>query len=270
MNTHTSEAVLAKIKKENIKPKAKWYFLVKHSVLWLPGCIVTILGGFSVAGALYAANHSGWEYREFIYKTDTDFFFDAVPFLWIFSFAVFGSLIVKALRTTHKGYKLSIKVIFLSSFIISLLLGVLIYFIDDKYDADSFIRYPVHAREKGIWFSPEKGRIAGLVENIEGSVLTLRDKDDKVWNVDISGFSKVAPFVKKGESIRVLGTSTEELGFVACEVFPWEIGGFKKPPNMPFLMHGEHPKPKPQNNTNPDCKSILSQMRRHDFSSERK
>jgi hypothetical protein len=275
MSTHISQIILEKIQKENIKPKARWYFVMEHAALWIPGVLVTALGAASVAGICYGIAHSGWEHRDFVYKSKMDFMLAAVPMLWIVSFALFNSLIVRALRTTKEGYKLSVKKIMFGSIGTSIILGVGVYMLDERFEADSVIRYSVRAREEQIWTSPKAGRIAGRIEKKEEGSIVLRDKDGVLWTVDISGFGTTTfPFVVEGKSLRILGTSTDEIDekdrtFIACAVFPWEIGELARRPAPPFVNGERLIKPRIQNK-NPDCKVVLDDMRAHMRSGERK
>lgn len=284
MSTHISQIILNKIEKENIKPKAKWYFVMEHAVLWVPGILVTALGAASVAGICYGIAHSGWEHRDFTYKSKMDFMIAAVPALWIISFALFNSLIVRALRTTKEGYKLSVTKIMLGSVGASIVLGIGLYSVDETFEVNSVIRYPVRAREMQLWTSPEEGRINGRIEKKYETSLVMRDKDNVLWTVDMSGFgSTTFPFVVEGKSIRVLGTSTYEIDektedggseskehtFVACAVFPWEIGEPIRRPAPPFASGDYRPKMRIQNK-NPDCKILLDEMRNRGRASERK
>jgi hypothetical protein len=275
MTTHISQNILNKIEKENIKPKARWYFVVEHAVLWVPGILVTSLGAIAIAGILYGVAHSGSEYKDFVYSSKKDFLIAAAPVLWILSFFLFNSLIVQALRTTHEGYRLSVKKIIFGSFAVSTILGASGYLLDEKFEVNSLIRYPVHVREEQIWLSPSEGRIAGRIEKKSDDELIVRDKNNTVWFVDMSGFgSTTFPFVEEGKSLRVIGTRSKEVikdqddegkngnVFIACAVFPWEIG-------EPF--HGPRP-PRKNNqdlkprilhtNQNPDCKIILDILRK--------
>lgn len=275
-----SQSILHKIQQENIKPKARWYFILEHIALWIPGVIVTALGALAVAGMLYAAAHSGWEYNEFIYPSKMEFLLAAAPFLWIISFIVFNSLIVKALRTTHLGYRLSVKRILLGSVTASVVIGTSGYIVDEMFKANSIIRYPVRMREEQVWSSPQKGRISGRIEKKYETSIVLRDKDNVLWSIDMSGFgSTTFPFVKEGESLRILGTSTNEVtetedeeskehSFVACAVFPWEIG---EPNRKPLIK--PHPLREARNrmqNKNPDCKTLLEEMKKSVRFGERK
>ncbi len=254
MNTLNPQDILEKIKKDDIRPRAKWFFVLEHAVLWIPGAIVTLVGGVAVAGMFYSGFNSGWEYREFTHDSLLNFFIDAVPFVWIISFGLFSSLIVRALRTTHSGYRLSAGRILLSSVTASILLGGLIYLADDTYKADSFIRYSVHTREKAIWDTPTQGRLLGVVEKIENKMISVKDQKGEVWSVDISQASTTTlPFVKIGEPIRIVGTTTEDDDFVACRVFPWGIGGVEVPNQKRNNKINIMPKQK----VSTDCEEVL-------------
>lgn len=284
MNTNISQTILHKIEKENIKPKAKWYFVLEHAALWIPGVFVTAVGAASVAGICYGVAHAGWEYRDFLYRSKMDFMIAAVPILWVISFTLFNSLIVKALRTTHLGYRLSVKKIMLGSVATSVVLGAGLYIVDEQFEVNSVIRYPVRAREMQLWTSPEEGRINGRIEKKYDTSLVIRDKDNVLWTIDMSGFgSTTFPFIEEGKSLRVIGTSTDEINeskeeddsdetkehtFVACAVFPWEIGEPVRKPAPPFM--GVRPPKMRMQNKNPDCKILLDAMRNRMRGGERK
>ena len=260
MNTQTGHTILDKIKVENIKPKAKWYFMVQHVALWVPGILVTGIGAIAVAGELYALTHTGWEYREFVYPSTIAFFIAMVPVLWMASFVLFGSLIVRALRTTHRGYRFSTKAILLGSITTSVIVGVGAYIFDELLKADTFIRYPVHVREEAVWFSPDMGRLLGSIEVKNDHMIILRDKDNMVWTIDMSGFGTTSfPFVEEGNTIRIIGTSTDDHLFVACAVFPWELGGFPRSQTSSSSFN-RSPKVRAMNK-NPDCKIVLESLK---------
>ena len=288
MSTHISQIILNKIEKENIKPKAKWYFVAEHTALWIPGIVVTVLGAVAIAGMLYSAVHSGWEYREFVYPSQVDFFVKTVPLLWITSFIFFGSLITQALRTTHSGYRLSTKRILLGSMTTSVLLGVIFYSLDEVFEVNSVIRYQVQTREEEIVSSLEKGRLVGIVEKKYDNIITVRDKNNVLWSVDLSLLGSSTPlFIQEGRSINIVGTTTDENKeeqnndekssedkekvFIACAVFPREPTTSSARTKLSPNNHT--PKVHNQNN-NPDCKLLLNEIKRNirinSFQSERK
>lgn len=230
MTTPTSTTIISAIKEKNIQPKSRMYFLITHAALWIPGILVTLLGAFAVAGILFASTHIGYEYKEFIYSTDKEFAIAVIPYIWVVSYILFSLLIVRALRTTHTGYKLSFPIILLSSFGVSMVLGTAIYIADSALRLDRVVRYPVHTREQKVWHSPLNGRLAGEILTKENETLMLIDKDGATWMVDISGLgSTTPPFIEVGNSVRVIGKNTEQFEFVACAVFPWDIGTFPRP-----------------------------------------
>lgn len=288
MSTHISQIILNKIEKENIKPKARWYFVAEHAALWIPGIVVTALGAVAVAGTLYSAVHSGWEYREFVYPSQIDFIVKTIPLLWITSFIFFGSLITQALRTTHSGYRLSTKNILLGSMTTSILLGFIFYSLDEVFEVNSIIRYQVQTREEEIVSSLEKGRLVGIVEKKYENIILVRDKDNVLWSVDLSLLGSSTPlFIQEGRGINVVGTTTdenkegqnnndnssedEEKVFIACAVFRREL--ITSSIRTKLSPNNHTPKVRNQNN-NPDCKLLLDEIKRNirinSFQSERK
>lgn len=257
---HTAQDILNKIKKENIKPVSRFYFVLKHSVLWIPYIIVTIIGIFAFAGVLFAATHSGWEYREFLYPSTASFIFATLPFVWIIGFIFFSIFVVKALRSTHTGYRLSLRTILFGSMATSVILGYVLYEMDDFFKADSLIRYPVHQRERAMWNAPKEGRLVGFIEEVGKDSLIVRDMNGAIWNIDMRSLGTTTfPFVTTGSPVRFIGSSTNEYVFAACMVFPWEIGGMKRPENRPFppkeaMLKAVAP--------SPECKEILDEIKK--------
>lgn len=277
MSTHISQTILNKIQKENIQPKAKSYFVVEHAILWIPGVLVTFLGALAIAGILYSATHSGLEYGDFVYPSQLDFILESVPFLWILSFLLFNSIIVKAFRTTHSGYRLSVKGILLVSVTTSVVLGVCIYKLDETFEANSIIRYQVQMREAQVTSSLEKGRLVGYVEKKYGNILFVRDKENTLWNVDLSLLdSTTSNFTQEGKSINVIGTTTDEKNisengndgseennervFIACAIFPREMKApVRGSSTQKSIMRA--PRVRGQSN-NPDCKMLLNEIKK--------
>lgn len=278
MSTHISQIILSKIEKENIKPKARWYFVIEHGVLWIPGVLVTILGAVAVAGTLYSVVHSGWEYSEFVYQSQVGFIIEAVPLLWIGSLFFFSLVIVKALRTTHSGYRLSTKGILFGSIAVSIILGVIIYTVDEIFEVKSLIRYQVQVREQHIVTSLEKGRLVGLVEKKYETSILVRDKNNILWDVDLSLLGSTTPtFVKEGKSINIIGTTTREADnnqetggtttenngkeFIACAIFSRETEVFV---HSSSTSNTKKYTPRMFNqNNNPDCKALLDEIKRN-------
>lgn len=263
MTTQTSQSILDTIKAQNIKPKARWYFVMWHAVLWVPTAVVTALGTMAFAGELYAVTHSGWEVREFIYPSQIEFLLATMPILWVSSFLLFGTFIVKAFRSTHAGYRFSVKSILLGSVLTSIIVGTAIFYLDKELEADSVIRYPIHERETALWDSPQKGRLAGTIEEIDEESIILRDKNNIAWTVDLSGFGTTSsPFVAVGKDVRVIGTNGDEVHeFIGCAVLPWEVGAFNRMPvpqdikPMSKRMHLQ--------NKNQNCVVLLQNIKDH-------
>ncbi len=258
------DSVLEKIQKEQINPKAKWQFTLRHATLWIPGIAVTAIGGIAFAGILFGGAHAGWEYREFTSRSPVLFFLQAIPIIWVISFALFAGSIVRVLRLTTNGYRYKAKAILLLSATCSVVLGSILFLSDSDDHQNRLIRFPVERTQVELWSHPESGRIAGLIQlQDDGSVLLL-DMTGHTWLLNTQALTNTS-FLQDERTVRVLGTQTDEANFLACAMFPWELSPMKKEDNTsPFpdirsFMAGQVA----------DCITILDTLR-YGMSNERK
>lgn len=217
-----SESIFAKIKADRISPTSKLHFRVVNSALWLPGILITLLGAFAVAGIIFGETHAGWEYRQFVNNSPLSLIMQALPIIWIILFVVFAGFIVKALRFTSRGYRYETKIILLSSFLISVILGSAIYIIDEQIIENKLLRYPTQRIQTVIWSRPEIGRLLGQINIGEDGSVVLIDATNKNWLLDTSELTSDDPLQDK-QMVRIIGQQLTDGGFVACLVFPWEF-----------------------------------------------
>lgn len=217
-----SESIFAKIKEDRISPTSKFHFRVVNSTLWLPGILITLLGAFAVAGIIFGEAHAGWEYREFVNNSPLSLTMQALPIIWIILFVVFAGFIVKALRMTSRGYKYQTKIILLSSFLISVILGSAIYIVDGQVRENKLLRYPTQKIQTVIWSRPEIGRLLGQINIGDDGSVILIDSTNKNWLLDTSELTSDDPLLDK-QMVRIIGQQVKDGSFVACLVFPWEF-----------------------------------------------
>jgi hypothetical protein len=132
---NTTEKILAAIESKQIIPRPKAYFMVRNSVLWVPGIITTTLGGYTIAGAVYGIIHPHWQNANYF----------TVPLLWIISFILFSVVTTSLIRRTSSGYRHTVAQVLLISIGISIILGVGIYALtQDSLDnkIKTYYRYP--------------------------------------------------------------------------------------------------------------------------------
>lgn len=217
-----SESIFAKIKADRISPTSKLHFRVINSALWLPGILITLLGAFAVAGIIFGETHAGWEYRQFVHNSPLSLIMQALPIIWLCAFILFSGFIVTALRLTSRGYKYETKIILLSSFLISVILGSAIYIVDGQVRENKLLRYPTQRIQTVIWSRPETGRLLGQINiGADGSVILI-DTTNKNWLLDTSELIGDDPLLDK-QMVRIIGQQVKDGGFVACLVFPWEF-----------------------------------------------
>jgi len=141
--SNTTEKILSVIEHQHITPRPKWYFVVRNSILWIPGVITTILGAYTIAGLLYGVLHAP--------EPDHFLLIAAIPLLWVASFFIFSIISTSLLRHTHTGYRHTTVQLLLVSIASSIIIGILFYAITQDTDDNNvrtLYRYPTqHQRE---------------------------------------------------------------------------------------------------------------------------
>lgn len=226
-NKTIKDEVLEKITAGNVRPTSKWYFTVRHAALWTPGLLVTVLGSFAVAGILFGAVHAGWEYRSLTRFTLVEFLIEVVPLVWIFSFVLFGILIIRSLRLTSHGYRYKSGIIMVISLAVSVVLGSALFALDMMVKQNALIRFTTERSQRMIWTSPGEGRLAGVIDTDDGFIL-LTDTTGKQWILDTSELLDDV-LLTEGSSVRVVGEIIGEESFRACFIVPWELTPIRHP-----------------------------------------
>jgi len=227
---NTVKHILERIEKENLQPKAKWRFVAEHTLLWVPGIMATVLGGFAVSIIIFDISHAGWEYWGITHRNLGSFFADSLPYLWILILIIFLIVAIWRFKKTDKGYKYSAIVLVGSSVLISLMLGIggFAFGIGEKLDR-GLSGLPIHkgveGRDISLWVNPEDGRLAGLISDLYSGGLEIYDFDGQVWQVKFGdeGMSDL-PFLSLNKKIRIVGfvDGNNQKEFTACILFPFE------------------------------------------------
>jgi len=139
---NTTEKILAAIETKQVIPRPKWYFVVRNTLLWIPGVITTLLGAYTVAGLLYGVLHS---------HPNALFLVAAIPLLWVISFMLFSIIGLSLLRHTHSGYRHTTLQLLLVSVASSIIIGILFYAVtQDTIDnkVKTYYRYPTQHEEE--------------------------------------------------------------------------------------------------------------------------
>jgi glucan phosphoethanolaminetransferase (alkaline phosphatase superfamily) len=148
--SNTTEKILAAIETRQVTPRPKWYFVLRHSILWLPGVVTTLLGAYTMAGLLYVILHNPWQHQGIDHYARPIFITAAIPLVWVISFCLFCLVTILLLRRTHTGYKHTAVQLLLVSVASSIIIGILFYALtQDALDnhMDTYYRYPTQHQQ---------------------------------------------------------------------------------------------------------------------------
>lgn len=245
-----AKTILQKIQTEKIKPRSKKYFTLYKTFLWIPGILITFLGGFAWAGILFNSFHSSLKYREFIHPGAGPFLLRELPWVWIILFLFFSLIIIKAFRKTKNGYKYSPIYILMFSILVSLFLGF-VFLKLDSYIKNPLLRLPTERIQKNLWFNPEEGRLMGRLFASPENILTIEDINGKKWTLEIDS-NIFIPLDQTNSFVRIVGIAKDDNVFYGCIILP---GKFEKDQSHNM------PPPKPFISQNKECKETLEKVR---------
>lgn len=221
--------VLAKIEKLGLKPRPYVYFLAKRSVFWALAALSALLGGVSVAVAIFAATDLAATGGRGFDEMPFDDIATSLPALWLACFALFAASAWFSLSRTRRGYRyrpLSILVIAVAA---SLGLGIALHGLDAGRLTHNFIarHFPAYERYTYIpyeeWSRPDRGYLGGEVLSVDGNSLRLKAFDGLEWAVDISMAvnSVDEPLIEEGD-IAIRGEITGPHDFKAHTIAPFD------------------------------------------------
>ncbi|MFA7169373.1 MAG: hypothetical protein WC178_00795 [Candidatus Paceibacterota bacterium] len=230
MEKDFSQEILEKIKTEQIKPKSRWLFVFKNSLVWLIFGASIILGALSFSVILHFWEINDWDVSYRLSENFLTFVILTMPYFWLICFLAFLGLAYLYLKNTKTGYRYEFAKILVLSLALSFVIGGLLYSIgagrqtESEFAARAPFYKNIKNNQEEIWFQPERGVIAGKVLTIleNGEILELDDPHHVVWTVDASDAEYFREFiVKEGFMIKVFGKVGDEKNlFVAEEIRP--------------------------------------------------
>lgn len=238
-NTNVADKVLSYIEKENVQPHSKWYFVCTNEFFWALGLVSVTLGALSFAVVLFTYFNAEPELYRVNYDSFSDFLFAWVPIIWILSLGLFTYVGYKNIQHTKRGYKYPFGLIVLTSLIMSIVCGVILYtygiagVLDREFERRVPLYRSVQELKREMTLRPERGGIGGEIIDVanDGSSFTVKDFRGGIWVISteelderdkniISEFSMVRVIgIPSTTTLGVIGTSTMH----ACVVLPWEI-----------------------------------------------
>jgi len=229
MEKDFSKDILERIKKEQIKPKSKWHFVLKDSVVWFVFAVSIVFGALSFSVILHFWEINDWDAYYRVNENFLAFVLLTMPYFWLVCFLLFVSVAYLYLRHTKTGYRLEFAKVVIWNLVLSLVFGAVLYSVgagrqvENEFAKRASFYNDIRNGQEGVWLRPEQGVIIGKVMEIaaDGNFLELDDPRQVVWTVDVSGAEYFQGFIiREGFMIKVFGKKGEDNFFVAQEIRP--------------------------------------------------
>jgi hypothetical protein len=227
------DKISERIKKEQIKPVPKWFFILKNIGGWGLFILFILIGAIAFSIILFSIQQSDFELISHLDHSKTEKLLVILPFFWIIILIVFTLFAYFSFRNSKKAYKYSLMSIIGVSTFLSVLLGILFFLIGGGQRLERSFANKVSAyksleeKKLQVWVNPTEGLLAGTIIRNENDTIYLRDFSDKKWLISHKGIF-VPPILnlESGEKIKLIGKPLGDNIFIADEIRPWQ--GMKK------------------------------------------
>jgi heme/copper-type cytochrome/quinol oxidase subunit 2 len=221
------QKLVEKIKEEGMAPKPRWHFLMKDYIIWALGTVSLLIGAAAVSVMIYLFKYSGWEVQPQTHKSLGEFVLLTLPYFWLIFLGLFVFTLYYNLKHTKRGYRYPVWVIIISSIGISIILGCLFFLagLGEKVDDVLAERAPFYGqvinRHLGFWFSPEEGRLVGLVTaRNDAASFNIQDPRGDDWLIFIEPNDFPADFLVIDRPVNLVGHVLNDNQFKADIVMP--------------------------------------------------
>lgn len=231
MNEQSSgEKILEKIKQAHIKPKPRWEFLLKNCVIWALFIISILIGSLSFGIMIFMFKNNCLQH--FI-NTSGVFqkFLIGLPYFWLLILIAFIAIAFYNFKHTNKGYRHNPLFIVSAGILLSIIIGSIVYAIggSEKLEDIFYRKMPFYQKmmkfQGRMLFDPQKGRVPGIVIEINKDYIKIQDFMGKIHSISTSTDQFVI-----GQRIIIYGKPQID-NSCPCELKP--------------LIKTEHFKPKP-------------------------
>ena len=227
MQDNFDQALLGRLKKENLAPAPRWHFLLKNYSIWTLGEVSFAVGSISFALILHLVKNNDWAIYDEVSGSLWQFVFLTLPYFWIILLALFLSAMYYNLRHTKGGYHYSVPVMLSLCIISSFGAGLLLHqyavgqVIDDLLGEHAPYYREILNPQARFWDAPQQGRLIGVVSSSTGESFYLIDLSDKEWLIQCGACRKQLPnIVIVSRPVRVLGVMEDNTTFSASRVLP--------------------------------------------------
>jgi hypothetical protein len=230
--SEVTKKIMDKVKEGTVKKIPKWRFVVKRVFVWISLFVAILLGAFSVSMMIFQIVNVDWDLVPRMVPDAGFGILKLVPYFWLFISVLLFVFVYFDFKNTRKGHRYGGGVIIGLSFLVTLILGSVIYSVRASQFADDvFLKVPfyrnMHMGREMMWNMPERGIIAGVIMKIEGDdAIVLEDMMKFIWNVNIEkarfGKGPVERLFVVGDRVKAIGKIVGPGSFKAEEIRPFK------------------------------------------------
>ncbi len=236
-----SSKIMDRIKDQKMTPKSRAYFVFLNVLLILAIIFSIVIGSLAIAIIIRHVSLTDWELAHKFSGGKIRAFFVLLPYLWLI-FILFAIFFADQLfRHTQTGYRRKSWVIILTSILLSLNFGYILYLVKLDKPFENILMsnvpfYKTWEKEKDRLFAaPDMGVLAGQILEINSEKeWVLMDFADHKWLVSVDKAKIKNNFVPlEGIHVGMLGEAIDDNHFEAKMIRVWKNEILLPPP--PFL-----------------------------------
>ncbi len=233
--TTTAAAVLARIQSEHLSPTPRYAFAAREYSVWAVWGLSIVVGALALAVTVYDGMSAEYALYEATHDNFWTFLVSVLPYLWVIVFAAMAAVALIGVRQTKTGYRYRTSYIIGSSLLCSVAGAMLFHVLGFGYALDTLLGHQIgqymsmEKIEIGTWQSPDNGRLIGVLTSTSDdsttTALQFLDSEGTVWTISNTEINdRDMHLLQSGEKVRLLGTTTDDMTFHICGVFPWMYG----------------------------------------------
>lgn len=225
-----SDKVLETIKSKAIKPRPRWYFLMRDCLMWFLAGLATLLGGLAFSLVWLFVYFQNLGFTPPPPAGRMHWLFSSIPYAWLLVFLLLVALIYYNLKHLKRSYKYPVYLIILASLFGSIVLGFLManFGVHRRMNEEFSRRVPFYGRvfdaRIPAWDRPGDGVLAGKIKSITDDHFVLEDFKNQEWQIFYldETIEEESLGLIPGKMVMITGHVNKHGTFFANEVFPWD------------------------------------------------
>jgi hypothetical protein len=227
--TEISEKTIKIIEEKKITPTPRWRFLLKNYVIWAFFAASIIIGALAITTIIFILTDSDWDVYKYLDRTLFEHIFVSIPYVWFAVLALFVIVAHYNYKQTRSGYRYGTFFAVGGSVILSLALGIILFFAGLDSEIHEFFSRQIPFYEtiiyskKDVWTNAERGLLAGEITDVKSQdEFTLRDLDGNIWQIKGKNLVWFGPSLpQKNVEIKLIGKIVNDSVFSPEVVRPW-------------------------------------------------